>query len=121
MTRALLAGLLLAGVATSARAADPAAGQKIFRSQCGICHSVAARNNMLGPTLFGVVGRKAGTVPDYTYSTANKTSGLTWDEATLERYLQNPKAMVPGTKMTYAGLKDPEKRADLIAYLATVH
>ena len=122
MFRALLAGAALAFiVATTASAADPAAGQKVFKSQCSICHSVAKGRNIIGPSLFGVVGRKAGTEPGFSYSKANANSGLTWDEATLEKYLADPQKMVPGTKMTYAGLKNDAERADLIAYLATLH
>ena len=121
MMRSLIAGLLLAGIATAALAADPAAGEKIFKSQCGICHSTVAGKNAIGPSLFGVVGTKAGEVPGFHFSEANKKSGLTWDNATLDRYLQNPRGVVPGTLMTYAGLKDEAKRADLIAYLNTLH
>ena len=67
-----------------------------------------------------MVGRKTGSVPGYTYSPQNQAANLTWDEATLDKYLEAPRAMIPGTKMTYAGLKDAEKRANLIAYLATL-
>jgi len=74
----------------------------------------------VGPSLFGVVGRAAGSETYFTYSAANKNSGLTWDEATLDRYLTSPKAVVPGTIMPYAGLKNETQRADLIAYLATL-
>jgi cytochrome c len=105
----------------AARAADAAAGQAVFKSQCGICHSVQAGRNMIGPSLAGIVGRKAGQEPNFHYSPANKGSGITWDEATLDRYLTNPQTVVPHTTMTYAGLKDATKRADLIAYLATLH
>ncbi len=121
MMRALIAGLLLAGFTTAALAADPAAGQSIFKSQCGICHSAAPGKNGLGPTLFGVVGRQAGTVPGFHFTAAHKKLGITWDAASLDKYLTNPRAMVHDTTMTYAGLKDPAKRADVIAYLATLH
>ena len=73
-----------------------------------------------GPSLAGVVGRKTGTVPGFHYSPANQKVNLTWDEATLNKYLQSPRTTVPGTTMTYVGLKDDTKRADLIAYLATL-
>jgi cytochrome c len=109
------------GVGGSARAADAVAGQAVFKSQCGICHSVQAGRNMVGPSLAGIVGRKAGQEPSFHYSAANKSSGLTWDEATLDRYLTSPKDVVPHTIMTYGGLKDAGKRADLIAYLSTLH
>jgi cytochrome c len=115
------AGMLVLIVLSTAQAADPAAGQKIYSQQCALCHSTSAGRNLIGPSLDGVIGRKAGTVPGYSYSTANKNSGLTWDEATLDKYLVNPQKMIPGTKMTYAGLKNSAKRADLVAYLATLH
>jgi cytochrome c len=119
--RAGIAGLLLAGPATAAPAADPAAGQQIFKTQCGICHSVSAGVNGIGPTLFGVVGRSAGGVPGFQYTADHKRLGVTWNAATLDKYLSNPRAMVPDTTMIYAGLKDDAERADLIAYLETLH
>ena len=122
--RTVIAGLLLAGsatAATAALAADPAAGEKIFKAQCGICHAVAAGQNRIGPTLFGVVGRQAGSVPGFNYTADHKKLGVTWDAATLDKYLVNPRAMVPDTSMVYAGLKDDAKRADLVAYLETLH
>ncbi|MCW3474566.1 c-type cytochrome [Limobrevibacterium gyesilva] len=120
LTTAVSATLLLA-VIDPAAAADPAAGRSVFQSQCSICHAVQAGRNMTGPTLFGIVGRKTGTVPGYTYSEGNKNANATWDQATLDKYLTAPRAAMPGTKMTYGGLKDDTKRADLIAYLATLH
>jgi cytochrome c len=121
MTRGLIAGLLLAGFATNSLAADPAAGQKIFITQCGICHAATEGKNGLGPTLFGVVGRRAGSVPDFNYTTDHKNLSITWNAATLNKYLTNPRAMVPDTSMIYPGLKDNAKRADVVAYLATLH
>lgn len=76
---------------------------------------------MVGPSLFGVVGRKAGQVVGFHYSPANKASNQTWDAAALDLYLTSPATVVPHTIMTYPGLKDAQKRADLIAYLATLH
>src|ERR1039458_7569343 len=75
----------------------------------------------IGPSLAGIVGRPAGQVPNFHYSPANKNSGVTWDEATLDRYLTSPGTVVPHTIMTYGGLKDADRRANLIAYLATLH
>jgi cytochrome c len=121
MRRAVVAGLLLAGSATAAPAADPAAGQQIFKAQCGICHSVVAGVNGIGPTLFGVVGRSAGGVPGFQYTADHKKLGVTWDASTLDKYLTNPRAMVPDTTMIYAGLKDDADRANLIAYLEALH
>jgi cytochrome c len=108
-------------LAQSALAADAAAGQAVFKSQCSICHSVSPGKNMTGPSLAGLVGRTTGSVENFHYSAANKAIGLTWDAATLDKYLLAPRAVVPGTTMTYAGLKDDAKRADLIAYLSTLH
>jgi len=121
MRRTVIAGLLLAGSATAALAADPVAGEKIFKTQCGICHTVVAGENRIGPTLFGVVGRPAGGVPGFNYTADHKKLGITWDAATLDKYLTNPRAMVPDTSMVYAGLKDDAQRADLVAYLGTLH
>jgi cytochrome c len=121
MRRTVIAALLLAGFATDALAADSAAGEKIFKAQCGICHAVVAGQNRIGPTLFGVVGRPAGSVPGFNYTADHKKLGVTWDAATLDKYLINPRAMVPDTSMAYAGLKDDAKRADLVAYLETLH
>jgi cytochrome c len=121
MKRTMISALLLAGFASAAIAADPNAGQQIFRRQCGICHSVAPGQNRIGPTLFGVVGRSAGSVPGFHYSADHKKLGVTRDAAVLDEYLANPRAMVPDTTMIYAGLKDDAKRADLIANLQTLH
>ena len=115
----VVAGMFLTLVA-QANAADPAAGKSVFSAQCSICHSPLPGKNMVGPSLFGVVGRKTGSVSGFHYSAANLAANLTWDEATLDKYLQSPRTMVPGTMMTYGGLKDDAKRADLIAYLATL-
>ncbi len=116
------AGMLLAVAAASpARAQDAAAGKAVFQSQCSVCHSPQPGRNMTGPSLFDIVGRKAGQVAGFHYSAANKSSDLTWDSATLDRYLSSPKEVVPRTIMTYNGLKDADKRASLIAYLATLH
>jgi cytochrome c len=119
--RTVMAGMLLAGSATAALAADPAAGEKIFKAQCGICHTVVAGENRIGPTLFGVAGRPAGSVPGFNYTVDHKKLGVTWDAATLDKYLTNPRAMVPDTSMVYDGLKDDAERADLVAYLETLH
>jgi cytochrome c len=117
---AVTVGLALASLGSPARAADPAAGKSVFNSYCSICHSAQPGKNMVGPSLFGVVGRKTGSVPGFHYSPANQNANLTWDPATLDKYLQSPRTVIPGTTMTYGGLKDDTKRSDLIAYLATL-
>jgi cytochrome c len=89
-------------------------GEEIY-TRCMACHTLA--HNRVGPRHCGLFGRKAGSVPNYAYSTAMKKYGVTWNEETLDRFIENPLKTVPGTKMGYAGVKDPQERADLIAYL----
>ncbi len=90
---------------------------KIIFNRCAACHSIKAGENRVGPSLNGVIGRTAGTVAGYTYSTANKTSGIVWSEQKIFDYLLKPAAMVPGTKMAFPGLPAAQDRADVIAYL----
>jgi len=119
--RPMIVAIALALLAGSpAFAADPANGAKLFKAKCSVCHSTEAGQNKIGPSLFGIVGRPTGSVAGYNYSPANKAAGLTWDLATLDKYLVDPRAMVPGTKMTFPGLKVDGERADVIAYLATL-
>lgn len=89
-------------------------------AMCGSCHSVTPHETRIGPSLFGVFGRKAGSEPGYAYSDAMKNSGHTWDEATLDKYLTDPRIDVPGTKMTFAGISDPDRRKQVIDYLKTL-
>jgi cytochrome c len=124
MHHMLLGGIVFAvtfGTTAKAGAQDAATGERVFKSQCSICHSVQPGRNIIGPSLYSVVGRHSGTIPGFHYSAANRASGLVWDPGTLDRYLAAPRQVVPGTLMTYPGLKDPHQRADLIAYLATLH
>jgi len=118
---ALVAALATAGLASGAALADgdAAAGQKVF-NKCKACHSPEAGKNKIGPSLHGVVGRNAGAVEGYKYSSAMAESGLVWDEATLDKFLTKPKDLVNGTKMTFAGLKKEDERANVIAYLKTL-
>ena len=98
---------------------DAVKGEQVFK-KCGACHSATEKTNKVGPFLFGVIGRKAATVEGYNYSDGMKGYGATgavWDEATLKTYLENPKAVVPNTKIAFAGLKAEDERADVIAYL----
>jgi cytochrome c len=104
----------------AAAASTPAAARPVAFAQCASCHSVEPGKNGIGPSLAGVVGLKAGHDPKFAYSTSMRSSGLIWDEATLDRYLKDPRGTVPGTKMAYAGLKDDAKRAELIAWLKTI-
>jgi cytochrome c len=113
----LLSLALVLPAMSSAQAQDVAAGEKLF-SQCRACHQVGdTAKDEVGPVLNGLFGRKAGMVEGYTYSPANKNSGITWDEATFRKYIKDPKAKIPGTKMVYAGLKEEKRIDDLIAYL----
>lgn len=100
---------------------DAAAGAKVF-NQCKACHEVEKGVNKVGPTLKGVVGRKAASVPDYKYSEAmiaKGAEGVVWDDANLTAYLTSPKTFVPKGKMAFAGLKKPEDLANVIAFLKT--
>ncbi|KAG9508892.1 hypothetical protein GZH46_02602, partial [Fragariocoptes setiger] len=97
---------------------DPAKGAKIFKRACSQCHVISAdMQNKQGPNLYGLFGRKTGSVPGFDYTKANVDKGIIWGKETLFEYLENPKKYIPGTKMIFAGLKKPQERADLIAYL----
>jgi cytochrome c len=109
----------ITGVKLASYTGDPVKGQADFVT-CQTCHSGDAGVNKIGPSLHGVVGRPAGSVPGYAYSTANKTSGITWTPEKLFQYLEAPQRVVPGTKMSFAGFSDPQTRADVIAYLKTI-
>ena len=119
MMRSTLIGILaLAALTSAARAdGDPAAGEKVFQV-CRACHQVGeTAKNAVGPELNGLFGRHSGSVAGYSYSDANKNSGITWDEAVFREYIKAPRAKIPGTKMTFIGLKDDQKIDDLIAFL----
>ncbi len=130
---AVLAGLFLAQTPASAQATgklalpikdatgkamtgDLASGRKIFR-QCETCHVTTIGVNKVGPSLHGIIGRHSGTVPNFRYSAANKKSGITWTPQELFVYLENPQKRIPGTFMSFTGVKNPQQRADVIAYL----
>jgi cytochrome c len=113
----ILASAMLAVSAAGALAQDVAAGEQSFK-KCLPCHSIGPEaKNKVGPEQNGLEGRKAGSVPDYNYSDANKNSGITWDEATFKEYIADPKAKIPGTKMVFAGIKNENERNNLWAYL----
>ena len=99
------------------RAPDPSAGRVLFATVCSACHT--ADQNKVGPMLEGVVGRRAGSVPGYPYSAALAQSGITWDSASLDKWLTSPQHLVPGAQMPFS-LPDPVRRRDVIAYLATL-
>jgi len=112
----LLIGLLAAG---RAQAAGDIENGKVQFKKCAICHDTEAGKNKLGPSLAGIVGRKSASVPGFAYSDAMKKFDHTWDEATLDTYITDPRKTVPATKMIFAGIKEKKDRDDLIAYLAT--
>lgn len=124
---AIYAGLLAAGFTFAsppalAQEGDAEAGKRVF-NQCAVCHTVEPGQHRLGPSLYGVIGRTPGTLEGFKYSPAMKQfgeSGAVWDEETLMRYLENPRKVVPGTRMAFPGLRDPEARADVIEYLESV-
>jgi cytochrome c len=121
LTSLVLAGAMTLSIAAPARAQDAVTGEKLFKMDCSICHSPQPGRNLVGPSLFAVINRHSGEMSGFNYSDANRNSGLTWNAATLDRYLTAPRQLVPGTKMTFPGLKDAKQRADVIAYLATLH
>jgi cytochrome c len=117
MHRLPLAALTLIVMTAPGWAQDAELGEKSFR-KCAPCHDVGpAAKNKVGPELNGLDGRKSGSVAGYSYSAANKNSGLTWDEAVFKEYITDPKAKIPGTKMIFAGIKSEKERGDLWAYL----
>ena len=117
----LMMALWLTGATSAAfAAADPTQGQKAFQN-CAACHSAAQGANSVGPSLFGIVGRKAASVPGFAYSRAMKNSNLSWTAQTLDAYLADPQKLVPGNHMPYSGMPDAQERAALIAYLQSLH
>jgi cytochrome c len=122
MMKTVFSGLLAAavvslGLSSTAMAGDPALVEKVFK-KCKACHVVDSDKNKTGPHLVNIMGRQAGSVEGFKkYSKAIKESGIVWDEATLDGFLEKPKAYLKGTRMAFAGLKKEEDRANVIAYL----
>jgi cytochrome c len=118
LTLSTLVVIASSATASAALAQDVAAGKTSF-NKCLACHAVGdGAKNKVGPQLNGLDGRKAGTAPDYSYSDANKNSGLIWSEAIFKEYIKDPKAKIPGTKMVFAGIKTENEINDLWAFLA---
>ena len=115
-----IAGLLLAAALVSPAAAQEGnaeEGAEVFK-KCRACHDLGpGAANKVGPVLNEIIGRKAGTVADFAYSDANKASGITWNKDSFMKYIDNPAAMVPGTRMAFGGIKDPMEVANLWAYV----
>lgn len=107
--------VLAVGAAQSGVTADAAHGAELYSSRCGACHSI--EENGAGPKHAGLIGRKAGSQSGFDYSKALKKSKLVWDAATLDKWLENPNALVPGNKMVVQLATDPKDRADIIAFL----
>jgi cytochrome c len=113
-----LTGMVLLGWGGSALAGDVAAGETSFK-KCAACHAVGENaKNRVGPVLNGLDGRKSGTVESYSYTDANKGSGIVWNEASFKEYIKDPKAKIPGTKMVFAGIKNEKEADDLWSFLA---
>ena len=112
--RALAAALVLGATGPASAAPDAQHGEQVY-ARCLACHALAY--DRVGPRHCGLLGRRAGSVPGFDYSEAMKHSQLRWDAKTLQRFLADPTGVVPGTRMTYAGVPDAQDRADLIAYL----
>ena len=115
-----VAGMIGGLVASSAQAQDVSAGERLFKRHCGICH-IAEKDSarrLQGPNLWGLVGRKAGTVEGFRYSDANKNSGIVWSAETLDPYLTDPREVIKGTTMAFVGVKKPDERKAIIEYLS---
>lgn len=115
-----LAAVFLAWGAVAAGAQDKAAGdgELLYNNACRTCHTTREGDDRLGPNLANVVGRKAGSLPDYAYSESMKKAELTWDEATLDKFIENPDAVVPGNNMKpYSGMTSAEDRKTIVAFL----
>src|SRR5215471_7317872 len=111
--------ILSLAAAHSARAGDVEAGKTAVK-KCALCHATESGKNKVGPSLYGVVGRKSGTLDGFNYSEGMMKFDHAWDEQTLDTYLADPRATVPGTKMIFPGIKDEKERQDVIAYLETL-
>lgn len=109
---------LMAGVVSAGAAQDVKNGQNVFDSSCGNCHTVKEGKHKSGPSLFGVVGRNAGSLDGFAYSDAMKASGIVWTAEKLDAFALNPKGVVADTKMKFGGVKNDKSRADLLAYIA---
>ena len=118
MKSVVASAVVMAALIQVAQAQDVAAGEQSFK-KCFPCHSIGeGAKNKVGPVLNGLDGRHSGSVPDYSYSDANKNSGITWNEAQFKEYIKDPKAKIPGTKMAFAGIKSEKEVNDLWAFIS---
>jgi cytochrome c len=119
MTKKLIVAAALIAVSTLPSVAQDAQKGKTVFNVCLVCHAIGpGAQNKIGPVLNGLDGRKAGTVPNFSYSDANKGSGIVWNEETFEDYIKNPAEKIPDTKMTFAGVKNEQQAKDLWAYIS---
>lgn len=115
---AILASVSVATASTTVSAADAANGEKLFK-RCATCHTLTPGGRKIGPSLYGVFGRTSGTLDGFRYSNAMQEAAIVWSEETIDAYIANPREYVPGNRMAFPGLRNPEERADVIAYLKT--
>lgn len=114
----VVAALALSSALADVTAAADGSGEQVFNNACRTCHSWKKDDNRLGPTLHGIVGKPAGAVPGYTYSQAMKTSGLTWDEATLDKFIAQPDSVIPNNNMKpFTGISDAGQRKQIVEFL----
>lgn len=118
LSAAMAALIVFVGLADQSSAQDVSRGARLFTA-CEACHAIDSLHRT-GPRLSGIIGRKAGTMPDFRYSRAMRNANVVWTEETLDRYMASPQSLIPGNLMPFAGLADAKDRADLIAYLATL-
>jgi cytochrome c len=115
---AVMMAMSLSGTDAALAQGDAAAGERVFR-QCQACHVIDAEQNRVGPHLVGIIGRPAGAVEGFKYSDAMANSGIVWDETTIAEYLANPRTYVEGNRMAFAGLRNEQQIADVIAYIVS--
>ena len=120
-TKLIAAAMVSCLAASPALADDRAAGEQSFKTQCSACHSLKEKGPGIGPTLAGIVGRKAGSVSGFSYSAAMKQSGITWTAPKLKAYIAAPQTVVKGNRMPFAGIKDKTVAANIVAFLAGPH
>jgi cytochrome c len=120
--RALALAIVLSTAIAQAKAADDDL-EMSFNDHCRECHSFVKDDNRLGPSLYGVIGRKAGTEPGYEFSQSLKDTDMTWTAKTLDQWIADPQAVIPGNAMSppYSGISDPAIRKRIVAFLATLH
>lgn len=118
-TAATVAALMQGATFAAQAEGDPAQGEKTFRL-CMTCHVIEPGGKKIGPSLYGVVGREAGSLEGFKYSDAMANAGIVWTEENLDKYLANPREFIPGNRMAFAGLRKQEDRDNVIAYLKSV-